>query len=646
MKLSYIDICGYKRFRGHCRLRTDTKLVAILGPNQSGKTSLLSAIEHLSGKPFQTSGENSQASRGEHFDDNHVYVHAFFRIDRDDLPSDLLDKGEPLIGKPRLLDVWVSPDGEISAELKPDLVPDRAAWRKLCEQIQRTQQSPLIRNLDEPTAIEFANLAEQATTALAETKERLPDAAQQLLAAFAEWIEDVSRESGSPKYIIELAEQLRDVVSVESTLHPREVAIKSLLERVPRFVLFDEEDRNLRSAYTLAEVLDPSRALLNLAKLAELALPAVITAQQQGDPATVRNLLEKANRVLHNRFCSLWRQSNVQPSLDMDGDALRIFIGSADKGWATIAETSDGMRWFVALASCLGRTDQGAVILLVDEAERHLHYDAQADLIQMLASQTSVEKVIYTTHSAGCLPEDLTASIRIIVPDPDEEKSRIENCFWEVENQPGLTALLVGMGARTFAFASVRRAVVTEGPSDCILLPPLLREATRSEVLSFQTVPGASSASQSGVADLNLQAARVAFFLDSDSAGNAIAKKLKKAGIEEERIVQVRSKNCEVEDFISADVFCKAVNCLLADHHDSPPEFMLENPESTGRVQMLKQWCEKNGINTPAKTALARAIIDEAEPESLSLLSENYREELLEVHRRFATLLELDSNQT
>jgi predicted ATP-dependent endonuclease of OLD family len=60
------------------------------------------------------------------------------------------------------------------------------------------------------------------------------------------------------------------------------------------------------------------------------------------------------------------------------------------------------------------RSSEHVPILLLDEIETHLHYDAQADLAQMLAKQEIVAKVIYTTHSMGCLPEDLGTGVRFI----------------------------------------------------------------------------------------------------------------------------------------------------------------------------------------------------------------------------------------
>ena len=96
---------------------------------------------------------------------------------------------------------------------------------------------------------------------------------------------------------------------------------------------------------------------------------------------------------------------DVRVYLHVDGTVLHIFARNAGGRLIPIAERSAGLRQFVALLAFIEHeaADED-VILLVDEAEAHLHYDAQADLVRVFSKQTVADKIIYTTHSAGCLP--------------------------------------------------------------------------------------------------------------------------------------------------------------------------------------------------------------------------------------------------
>ena len=161
-----------------------------------------------------------------------------------------------------------------------------------------------------------------------------------------------------------------------------------------------------------------------------------------------------------------------------------------------IDQRSDGLRQFVALRAYVALEEATVKpVLLIDEAETHLHYDAQADLVQVLEEQDDVAKVVYTTHSAGCLPRDLGTGIRAIVPtyrESDGERSQTDdsevvNRFWT--HGRGFSPILIAMGASVLAFASTRKAVIAEGMSDAMLLPTLIREATGADHLEYQVAP-------------------------------------------------------------------------------------------------------------------------------------------------------------
>src|SRR5206468_181099 len=98
-----------------------------------------------------------------------------------------------------------------------------------------------------------------------------------------------------------------------------------------------------------------------------------------------------------------------------------------------------------------------------------------ADLVRAFEQQSLAAKIIYTTHSAGCLPSDLGTSVRVVEPIPDTDRSRIRNDFWGTS--AGFSPLLMAMGASALAFTPTRRAVLAEGPSDLLLLPSLLKDA-------------------------------------------------------------------------------------------------------------------------------------------------------------------------
>ena len=329
----------------------------------------------------------------------------------------------------------------------------------------------------------------------------------------------------------EAREGLDEIVSQERLTSPHQMAIEALQNRVPVIRFFEDADRDLTSQYDLSEVAySPPRALKHLASLADLSLPELwyeVQSQSIADFGTRRNA---ANRRLMEVFEENWNQQGIALQFEIQGNILHIQASTPeDTGLSDISERSDGLRWFAALlAFSHGWSDRP--ILLVDEIESHLHYDAQADLISVLSRQTFTSKVIYTTHSFGCLPNDLGTGVRVVQP-IDNATSRLENGFWK--KGAGFSPLLASMGAAAMSFTPARYALISEGPADAIMLPTLLRQASGEDELGFHIAPGLSSVAAAAIGELDSEAGRVGFIADGDQGGMNLANKLRSSGIDE-----------------------------------------------------------------------------------------------------------------
>ena len=397
--------------------------------------------------------------------------------------------------------------------------------------------------------------------------------------------------------------------------------INALSGRTPDTAFFAEADRELRSSYNLNEVAtDPPSALRNLCALAELDLAAVQSDIVEGRVPHVEAVFEAANARLKERFRDTWQQSDVYPRLTppLDG-SLRILVaveGGADYSYPE--ERSDGLRWFMALHAFLAaRVNQGPV-LLVDEAETHLHYDAQADLIDALMSQRIARKVIYTTHSVGCLPPDLGCGIRVALASQSAERSRLVNSYWSVDPGPdeklGYTPLLFAMGARLLSLTVPRFGVVVEGPADAILLPSLFREAARLPTLPYRIVPGLAELATRDVSSLSRQAGKVVCLSDGDAGGLEVCAKLRSGGIAANDVFdlgRIRT-DCSLEDVVDGAVLADAINQELETWNIGPLKVAEDDLPATGRWAWLEQRGAATGtpVERLSKLRVAQRVVD------------------------------------
>ena len=66
-------------------------------------------------------------------------------------------------------------------------------------------------------------------------------------------------------------------------------------------------------------------------------------------------------------------------------------MSSHERDYFALEDLSDGLRTFIALRGFLAQSVyEVPPILLVDEAETHLHYDARADFIRVCEQQDQI----------------------------------------------------------------------------------------------------------------------------------------------------------------------------------------------------------------------------------------------------------------
>ena len=613
MKLFKVDLHGYKRFQQESSMKVDGKLVAIVGPNESGKSSFLQALEHLNEpNAFVTSGGSQETTRNSTIPDNQDVVKATYLLeDADTAALDGIPGGKNArwftVAKKVAGDTFycsIIPTPRLSLNQRQAAVKNLkdAANHKIFQDLKLSQNErqllEQINNLAFALDTDTQNIAGEPLSLI-----------QNLTATL-----DVHMQEYGTEFLQRLSEQLKALDEYESS-DPERQAREILVGRRPVARLFTDEERLLLSEYDLTAVWsNPPAALRNLANLAELDLRSLHRLAQENDQPQVRGLEAQANERLRAIFDTVWSQSSVSIEFRINGTILHVQVREPNLRFSSIAERSDGLRQFVSLvAFSAQQPSERGLILLIDEAETHLHYNAQADLVQMLARQEIVSKVIYTTHSIGCLPEDLGTGVRLVVEDPSSPfSSRIENSFW-VSDRSGFSPLLFGMGASTLAFIPIRNAVITEGASDMILWPTLFREATGRTHLDFQVSPGLSEANTPEMIRLDGEAPRSAYLLDADKGGDDLIKQLEAAGISDNSIFQVpRSghENFVIEDLVDADVYVRAVNEELRLSHGSGYQFLADTLPESNRPEVLRTWCSEQGIREPRKRAVAYRVLE------------------------------------
>ena len=383
---------------------------------------------------------------------------------------------------------------------------------------------------------------------------------------------------------------------------------------LPQFLLFDDDQRSLRSDYVWADYPNEPAALGNLLYLGDVNYAEYRALASDRDRRDELSTFERAlNQRLKERL-SAWSQHDLTITLRGDTESVAVHVTDEDtQRDVPIEERSAGLQMFAAmLAFCARYAEHVPPILLFDEAETHLHYGAQADLVHVFETQDVAQAVIYTTHSIACLPEDLGRSIRVVAP-IGNETSEIRNAFWS--GGVGLTPLTLAMGASALAFVPARFALIGEGATEAILLPSLFRAArggSTERALGFQVAPGSAEVPKDLAADFETEAGNVAYVFDADAGGKEHAAKLADQAHTDGRVFVLGDGLDDglcTEDLVAAATYAEAVNEILRDTRNVQDGISIDEVPAVGRPGYLDQWCGSRAIEPLSKARVAERVL-------------------------------------
>lgn len=630
MDLCEIEFKGYKRLAAtKCNVRGRT--IALVGPNEAGKTSVLTALEWLTATGSPELPRAAWARAIETQPDTYI-ARAHFELDPDDLEALTsldIDPHRPVADVTQFR-ISRQRSGSQRTGITPNLDRRTETFVAAVDHAQSVSEifRESLQKLDEETDAEAWRIATEIESS-ASTCQRTfglgadddPWDAEEieertdLIARVVDLLNQASAERALSKHLtghrrlLGRTEQvLRYALRDGEKAHPG-AAVRALLSaRSPRFLLFADEHRSIDEGYHLGDEAvrdDPPRALENLLSVAGTDVQTIWRVLSEGSVAEQQSMRKELNRNLLERLSPVWSQMRLTVELDIHRDGyteVSIFELDNESGvpMTPISERSDGLRAFLGLVLfVLSNSPDRPPVLLIDEAERNLHYDAQADLVRVLTNELKVAKVIYTTHSPGCLPLDLGTGIRV-VERIDDLRSELRNNFW-TDTESGFSRLLFAMGAGAAAFSAFRKAVLAEGVSEMLLLPTMLRNATSGAELDFQIAFGLSN--MPARKTIGRVALITCYLVDGDASGSTKIKQLKRAGVPASHIFQAPN-GMAIEDLVDPRDYLEIVNSHLA-RAGHPAVVVGDLDSSLTIAKGVDVWCERRGVAPPGHKLIA-----------------------------------------
>jgi AAA domain len=253
MRLVSADLHGYRRFAEPTKIDLYGRLIAIVGPNEAGKSSILQALDEIdTNTPIP---QEDLTRRGE-IAANRVVVKLRWLVE----PADRAAIAHLHSGSDPKRAYWLvvskQADGRRMLTVEPRLVRDLDPRRQLAER------------LDDARKAEgwLAEVETQDTPGEPKRLSRLIEALKsQAQTLHSDYITEV-RELAALLHAHGdegLARYLDDLADHESQPHPNNQAATILFNRISRFLPFDEPERALDSQYDLdVTAAEPPAALV------------------------------------------------------------------------------------------------------------------------------------------------------------------------------------------------------------------------------------------------------------------------------------------------------------------------------------------------------------------------------------------------
>ena len=688
MKLINFQIKNYKIIADTLPVKTDPRVTALVGKNESGKTAILKAMWKAHNV---TDAE---------FDKLFDYPRDRYARDRKGtqqvtiLDFDLTEKETrelrdhvPLLAVTEPLHITCTTFYEGEDQIRKELHIDGLGTAPTGKDAHATIEK-LITATPEPPSDDQDSVRMLLTAALGQIDVDAPlwepftvAALESVDAALTAWID---AEAARAEQLTSEREHLSQVLARARQGNPLDAARTWAESNLPVFIYFDDygqlETRihlptYLRSASSADLSTRTQTALfewshLDPDEILKLGLPrqkSETDKQVHRRQEKRRALLDSASFSLTGDWIEWWTEKRHKLHFDADGEDLVLKVSDQHNAFPIpFDERSHGFQWFFSFYLVFLVESQKAhkgAILLLDEPGLHLHPTLQSKLIDLFERVSNNNQLIYSTHLPFLIDGEHLERVRTVhLAGPEPQKTLVSNDVRPTGDRDTLFPIQAALGysiAQTLFLG--KRSLIVEGITDYWLLralSSLLPVLDSSTPLHEETVliPAGGTSRLMPLASIMLSSTtgvghgRLLVLLDSDSEGRQAAKRMQDTFGKESSTLMlghaIGLAEATIEDLIPRNEYADAVK--RAGHKITIGE---EEKRASTNVKAIESAFQREGLGkfgVAERASTALALIEEwsTTPSSVPNLAREKARLLIDsINGHFDTLLgDSDSN--
>ena len=273
-----------------------------------------------------------------------------------------------------------------------------------------------------------------------------------------------------------------------------EIKPDSWITLLPKYeFIYFSSFKDVLNDNVLFEQIDNNKQALNILKIADIDMTKLKKAFEEDDEITLGDMETEYLEIVSKKFKEIFQQTDESFKLKVrfGTNKKEVIFLTQDKTSKSksinLSQRSDGFKWYLSLYLTLydyleHNNNEIKYVLLLDEPNLYLHPGAQRNLLyNVFYKDFSNIQIIYTTHSPYMIDIDNSFSIRIVeknnatnVYNSTREYAEKHSDMKDIDTMtPLLTALDLNI-SNDIIYNSKDKIFVVEGITDVYLLRAMI----------------------------------------------------------------------------------------------------------------------------------------------------------------------------
>ena len=609
MRLTEITIDSFKTIATPQRLFIDSKITTLVGPNESGKTNVLQAINAVSAN-FELKREHVSKSKRDNYTKIFPSLEFTFLLENEEnekikklMPGLKIDKTISIKRCGNDLEFFDLMTAEkFVASTQNELYNLEAEKNTLLKELANLEETLL--NESRNSGAHSSNLARNNSLKVMVHKKRK--------IKIEEALEEINATIHNSRIFIQNAE--KGIILTDN------IVKKDLLNLFPQMIHLNDIEI-MPESIPIEEIKKQntqiSKIIGNLLEIGGINDFSILDQNHR----EIKHILRNASFSITEAFIAFWSQEKIEIEIEKQGTDLAISINGGVSISSSPEERSEGFQWllsfFAYFAKNLKKDLFSNAIFLIDEPAIRLHPKGQKDLLKLFEEVSKRHQIIYSTHSPFLINKNFPQRLRLLKK-VDKKGTQINNkpyaeigCrFWE----PLKSAIGISLGDM---LSLGETNLIVEGISEQIVISGISQRFADLDyhyidLEKISIIPAMGATCEEALAKLALSEELDAIcLLDDDAEGKKAFSKLSKIPqLKLIKISDLKKSAITIEDLFPQEAYIKAFNDVSKEFNDDFKEFDVSKEDKGGIVQVISKYSENSQYGKLDKVAVANKLIN------------------------------------